>query len=138
MIHQVKLATDYRDTCIRDLLANSEYVHERTSATYNITDYAIHTCCAINQWEECIVQQLTNKCGSEAGEVFPHLIHHTSLFLTKNLCSPKVANHKDPRQCDPELFQAPENYIPQGYKSSTFLSYYFSYMCPNVAYGIDD
>lgn len=138
MNQQVKLTDNYRNTCIREMLANSEFVHERTSRTLNLTDLIHNSCCVYNKWEQCIVDQITDKCGSDAGEVFPYLIKHVSVLLFHNMCPMNSFGPNNVQQCDPKMFVSPNGTLPKGYKSKSMMSHYFSYICPNVAYGIDD
>lgn len=129
LIHQVKLSPSYRKECIRPLQAASEWIHNRAVAQSrpDALQALRSTCCAYNRWEDCILSHLTDRCSKPSADVFPYLIHHGTLDMVRYLCSSLRYNHKDPTQCNPEEFTAPENFIPRGLHSTSILSYIFSY-----------
>lgn len=137
LIEEVKLATAYRGECVRQIQANMEFIHERNHDSSNISEFLTGNCCAYNRWQNCIVKHLRDKCSEDAADVFPYLIHHVSANILKSFCPMHHFDPKNESVCKPELYQAPNDYIPKGYKSKSLISRYFSYLCPNVGWGID-
>lgn len=137
LIEQVKLADTYRASCVRDIQANTEFVHEQAKRDGNLSQFLRGNCCAYNQWEQCITGHLRDKCGQGAADIFPKLIHYTSSNLLLSFCSPKFYNANNATQCPPQMFQAPKNVVPKGFQSSSLISVAFSRLCPNVGFGVD-
>lgn len=138
LIHRVKLAPRYRKECIQPLQAAGEWVHKNAVAQKvpNIAQALRATCCAFNKWEQCILGQLTEECTQPSADVFPYLIHHISSDLVKYICSTLRFNHKDPSQCREDEYIPPKNFVAQGLKSTSLMSWVFSFSCPNVGIGI--
>ncbi|KAH9404842.1 hypothetical protein TYRP_000673 [Tyrophagus putrescentiae] len=142
LIHQVKLSPSYRKQCIRPLQAASEWIQEQAIANMNKKSLTakdtLHvvraTCCAYNRWEDCILSHLTEQCTQPSADVFPYLIHHGTLDMVRYFCSSLRYNHKDPEQCNPVDFTAPENFLPRGLHSTSIMSYIFSYRYKFVAF----
>lgn len=128
LISKVKLAPEYRAKCVRDMQANSEHVHELMAKSPNITNFVRGFCCSYNEWENCIVGFLRERCGEEATKSIPYLINHTTMYLLEGVCNPNVFDPTDPKKCPPELYIAPKNKVPLGYKSQSMISHYFSYL----------
>lgn len=136
IIHRVKLGAAYRSRCIRRLQGNSEFVHYAFYRHKSSPRFWRHFCCVYNDWEDCIVDELTRECGSGAGVIFSRLIHSGSLGLLSGLCTRSAFNPNDELQCVPEDTQAPAQYVPKGLHSTSLVSWLFSYACPNVGWGI--
>ncbi len=116
--------------------ANSEYVHELMVKSPNMTNFVRGFCCSYNDWENCIVGFLRDRCGEEATKSIPYLINHTTMYLLQSACHMGTFDPTDPQKCPPEQFQAPKERVPQGFQSKSLISHYFSYLCPGVGYGI--
>lgn len=84
------------------------------------------------------MNEINDRCGKEAAEVFPFLIDHTTFYMFHNLCPSHAMDPNNPQKCKPEEFIAPKDYFPKGLKSDSLISFYFSYICPNVGFGIVD
>lgn len=138
IIHRVKLGAAYRSRCIRRLQGNSEFVHYAFYRHKSSPRFWRHFCCVYNDWEDCIVDELTRECGSGAGVIFSRLIHSGSLGLLSGLCTRSAFNPNDELQCVPEDTQAPAQYVPKGLHSTSLVSWLFSYACPNVSVNNDE
>lgn len=135
LISQVKLAPEYRAKCVHGMQANSETVHSLFKETLNTANFIRGICCSYNDWENCILGFLREKCGEEAANrSIPPLIHHSSMYLLYELCHVDTFDATDQKKCPPELFKAPLDMVPLGYRSKSLLSHYFTSFCPNVGY----
>ena len=95
------------------------------------------TCCAYNQWEDCIMGQLEHECGGPpSADPFRYLIHEGSFQSVGLLCDKTEYNYKNPDKCDKSVYEAPHWFKPKGVKSRSAISYGFSMACPNVGWGI--
>lgn len=139
VIHQVKLSSAYRRACVRPFQANQEYIISRSKSQprSKVNDVFRGSCCAYNQWENCIVGQIEQTCGAEASKILPYLIHHFTMDLVKGFCQKSAFQPTNKTQCPPELFMAPaESPPPTGYGSKSYFSHMFSYICPNIGWGV--
>ena len=144
MIENVKLSTNYRSKCVRALQADGEYFtnkfltnEPKNQSMKEIThDLMSHVCCQYNRWERCIADHSIAKCGPESANIIPYLIHSTSFNLVKDVCPQYRYNPANVEQCPPEIVYAPADFVPKGYGSNSLLSHAFSYLCPNVGWGL--
>lgn len=138
MIHQVKLSSVYRRECVRPLQANNEYIISKMKEQPRSKGSAFFrgVCCAYNQWENCIVGLIERTCGLEAAKMIPHFIRHLTMNLFSGFCQQGAFQSTSETQCPPGLFVAPSESPPTGYGSKSYLSHIFSYICPNVGWGV--
>ena len=78
---------------------------------------------------------IKDKCGDEAAEVFPSLIESFD-FGYVGLCksSPQYFPDNPENVCSGTLEPTLDD--PKGLQSISLNSYAFSYLCPNVGYGV--
>ena len=132
IIHKVKLAPEYRNKCIRDLLLSLESGQEKTKTK---ADFLKYNCCPLNRWNSCILSMIKHECGEEAAEAFPNLIDNFYYGLL-SFCTQLPQYHpNNPENVCSGTMESSLN-DPKGLYSNSLGSYTFSYSCPNVGYGI--
>lgn len=140
LIEHVKLAPEYRLQCVKPLQQRMEIVDVYYKKDKpGMSGILRNTCCFYYHWENCIVGQLVDKCGEEAGKIIVDLIYYSSAMAVPRLCHRPRYNPNSPtNECVASEQAIPDGFMPKGIKSSNFLSFIFAYSCPNVGYGIFD
>lgn len=129
--YKVKQLPAYRTICVKDLQAGFEWVQEKY--TQNITDQFRSVCCLYNRWEKCITDLLIEKCGPQQDQSIRILIGSATTHLLGEFCR---FNRFDPTSDMCLKYFQPKEIIPKGPLSNSYPSWFFSFACPNVGYGI--
>lgn len=90
---------------------------------------------AYTRWQDCMVGMLRKYCNDKVAGTLLDYIDDISGQLTKNVCPRDVYDWHN-RMCRRLL--PPMWTTAKGAKSRSYLSFLFSYYCPNVGYGITD
>lgn len=101
--------------------------------TYNSS--FIGFCCVFNRWMECIKGYLSEYCGNESPQIIVDLINSGLVWLPDQFCP---SSYFDPQSkiCTDVLPPLDTNAL--GAKSDSLFSWIFTWLCPNVGYGITD
>lgn len=141
MIENIKLKPFYREECIRPFQIGHEFVHESALRSLNISQFVRGFCCVGNRWQKCIVNKLSQHCGKESEQTIVDFIHQSTVAIFKYLCPIARYDPSNPRECPPEIVGPSEGLnkiMPKGLNSGSFFSHYFSFLCPNIGWGLID
>jgi len=90
-------------------------------------------CCVYNRWEKCITDYLIEKCGPQQDKSIRILIGSATTHILGEFC--RFDSFNPTGDLCLSYFQ-PKDMIPKGLKSNSYPSWFFSYQCPNIGYGI--
>ncbi len=128
---KVKQLPDYRSICVKDLQSGYEWI-QNTFKNDSKQQFR-SMCCVYNRWEKCITDYLLNKCGPHSDQAIRVLIGSATTFLLEEFCK---FNRYDPESNLCQLYFQPKDMIPKGLLSNSYASWFFSYQCPNIGYGV--